>query len=207
MGLFNHYNEIEQKLLEYYSQMFVETGMLDARKTAKNMLDQAIQESKKEGTYNLPVNSGNMFLEKAKSGDKKALQMLKKRRNEGVRDEDIRWWWNMNDIERRMMLKNDEISRLALFIEEIKNSATTTKELTNKKAANEVRKFHPIYGDPDNVKHTKGDDRPLPAELKDRINIYIEKRFKNDPEKYKKDVESSSTFNTLIRKEIKTGNI
>jgi len=48
---------------------------------------------------------------------------------------------------------------------------------------------------------------PLPFELKDRINIYIEKRAKSDPEKYKKDIESSSTFNALVRKEIQGGHI
>lgn len=206
MSLFDNYNEIEQELLEYYSQMFIKTGIPDARKMAKNMLDQAIKESKKEGTYNMPSNSGDMLLEKEKS-DEKTRQILRKKRDEGVRDEDIRWWWNMNDIERRMMLKTDEINRMALFINEMKGSTATTKELAAKKASNEVRKFHPIYGDPDNAKHTKGDNKPLPAELKDRINIYIEKRFKSDPEKYKKDIESSSTFNALIRKEIKAGNL
>jgi len=133
--------------------------------------------------------------------------MLKKKRDEGVRDEDIRWWWNMNDIERRMMLKNDEISRLALFMKERESNSTITEELSIKKAGNEVRKFHPIYGNPKNTTHAKGNDRPLPAELKDRINIYVEKRFKSNPEKYKKDIESSSTFNALIRKEIKANNL
>jgi len=206
MSLFNNYNEIEQELLEYYSQMFTETGIPDARKTAKNILDQAIEESKKEGTYNMPSNSGDMLLEKEKS-DEKTRQILRKKRDEGVRDEDIRWWWNMNDIERRIMLKTDEMNRMVLFMKEIQDSTATTKELAAKKASDEVRKFHPIYGDPDNTTHTKGDDRPLPAELKDRINIYIEKRFKSESEKYKKDIESSSTFNALIRKEIKAGDL
>ena len=42
--------------------------------------------------------------------------MLAKKRAEGVRDEDIRWWWSMHDLERRMMIKVDDISRLALYI-------------------------------------------------------------------------------------------
>ena len=38
-------------------------------------------------------------------------------------------------------------------------------------AAAHVRKIHPMYGDPDDTRHTAGDDRPLPYELKDRVNI------------------------------------
>ena len=64
-----------------------------------------------------------------------------------------------------------------------------------------------MYGDPDDTMHTKGNDRPLPYELKDRINIYVEKCKKKDPDKLKKDIENSSTFNSLIRNEIKNGNL
>ena len=71
----------------------------------------------------------------------------------------------------------------------------------------EVRKFHVIYGEPDDTTHTVGDDRPLPEELKDRINIYIIKRPSTDQDKYKKEIEESSTLNALLRKEIKIGNI
>jgi hypothetical protein len=76
------------------------------------------------------------------------------------------------------------------------------KEKIAAMAAKKVRKFHPMYGDPDDTMHTKGDDRPLPYELKNRINIYIEKRAQKDPDKYKKEIENSSTFNSLIRREI-----
>jgi hypothetical protein len=70
-----------------------------------------------------------------------------------------------------------------------------------------VEKSLPIYGDPDDTSHKTGDDRPLPDELKNRINIYIEKRVRDNPEKYKNEIEESSTFNALIRKEIKAGNL
>jgi hypothetical protein len=48
---------------------------------------------------------------------------------------------------------------------------------------------------------------PLPEELKDRINIYIIKKSTIDREKYKKEIEGSSTLNALLRKKIKKGNI
>lgn len=205
MGLFNNYNKIEQGLLELYSQMFATMSGIpksEARKMAKGLLDQAIEESKKEGSYNLPPNFGDIILKKEKAGVN-LLKRLPEKRIEGVRDEDIRWWWNLNDIERRLMIKTDDINKTYLAKCFIENEGLSPEDAIKK-----VRKYHPFYGDPLNTTHVKkDDDRPLPYELKDRINIYIEKRARSDPEKYKREIELSSTFNALIRKEIKAGNI
>jgi len=215
MGLFNNYNEIEENLLKMYSQMFADMEMPDAKKTAKDMLDRVIRESKEVGTYVLPMNFGNIILKEEKAEDlgieraaEKIREGLFQKRNEGVKDEDIKWWWNLNDIERAMMLSIDELHRMVLFMSELKNGKT------DKDAAKIVWKFHPryTYGDP-SIKPQKApfelkrEDFLLPVELKDRVNVYIEKRAKGNPEKYKKYIESFSTFNSLVRKEIKSGNI
>jgi len=221
MGLFNNYNEIEKSLLEQYSQMFAMMGIPDARKMAKNMLDQTIEKSKKEGTYNLPPNFGDIILKQQKAEDpsvEKIAEAIRKtlsiKRSEGVRDEDIRWWWNLNDVERNIMLATDEVNRMYLFRQEIENSREVSEEKAAEQAAKKVWKFHPTYtyGDPREKKESapkwvREEDLPLPIELKDRINIYIEKRYISDREKYKKDIEASSTFNALVRKEIRAGNI
>lgn len=221
MGLFNNYNEIEQELLEQYSQIFVMMGIPDVRRTAEELLNRAIEKSKKEGTYNLPPNFGDIILKKQKTEDPAVGKIaeimrgtLPQKRSEGVRDEDIRWWWNLNDVERSMMLAVDEMHRMALFISELKKSTESSKEKAGEQVSKIVWKSHPTYtyGDPKDKKDSvpkwvKEEDFPLPIELKDRINIYIEKRAKSDPEKYKKDIETSSTFNALVRKEIKAGNI
>lgn len=213
MGLFNNYNEIERGLLEQYSQMFAMMGIPDARKMAKDMLNQAIEKSKKEGTYNLPPNFGNIILKEQKTEDpivekfaEEIWKTLPSKKAEGVRDEDIRWWWNLNDVERSIMLGVDEMHRIALFLKELEEGKT------EKEAAEIVEKFHPKYtygyrGEQKDIPKRIKDCLPLPIELKDRINIYIEKRPTSDPEEYKKDIEKSSTFNALIRKEIKAGNI
>lgn len=195
MGFFNKYNKTEQAILELYSKLLPGTGNM-----VQEMLDTAIAESKKEGLYNLAPNLGDVFLEreKAEAGVK---EKFKKKREEGVKDTDIRWWFNLNDIERKMMLKVDELNRMVLFMEVLKQGKTEDE------AESAVRKAHPIYGDLDDETHGKGDDRPLPFELKDRINIYIQKRFESNPEQYKKEIEGSSTFNALVRKEIRDGKI
>lgn len=198
-------SELEKEYIPIF-EMAMGMPHSEAKKTFNDMYNQVVEESKKEGTINLPENYGNELLSKENS-DEKIKKMLTKRRKEGVTDEDIKWWWNIHDYERRMMLKVDEMNRMALFINELQNSESDSKEKASEEASKKVRKFHPMYGDSDDTTHTKGDDRPLPYELKDRINIYIEKKVQKDPDKYKKEIENSSTFNSLIRREIKAGNI
>lgn len=203
MGLFSTTSPIEKHLEEIYVPMF--QGMMgidasQAKKQFRDIITQIKEEQKQEGTTNLPKNLGDDFLEREKTDEKTRVKFEKKRRD-GVKDEDIRWWYNMDDMERRMLLKVDDLTRMAMFMQFLQNGKN------EKEAATEIRRYHPMYGDPDDTTHTKGDDRPLPYELKDRINIYIEKRAKKDPDKYKKEIENSSTFNSLIRREVKAGNI
>ena len=120
--------------------------------------------------------------------DENTHQVLEKKRREGVHDEDIKWWWNLNGVERMMMLKVDEFHRLALHIK-----CRQEDGLSVEQAAEQVRKFHPIYGNPEATTHTQGDDRPLHEELKDRINRYVEKKFRENSEKFKKEIEQSIT--------------
>ena len=218
MGLFNFskYTDAENILLEQYSQMISMTGVsrAEAKKIAGDMLDQVIEESKKEGTYWLPQNLGDIILGDAGSDNSTAKkiaenirQKLRRRKEEGVRTEDIRWWWNLSDVERRIMLKQDMIAKASLYMASLEKSEEISQEQAIEKALVEVAKFHPVFGNPDDTAHASGDDMPIPYELKDRINIYIQKRASENSEKYKNEIEQSSTFNALIRKEIKAGNL
>ena len=218
MGFFNFskYTDIEKAMLDMYSQMLSMRGISssEAKKLTEDMLDQAIEKSKKDGTYNLPQNLGDIIFGDAETDNptiKKIAesihQKLPQKREEGVRDEDVRWWWNLNDIERRMMLKQDDAARMTLILHQLENSTESSKEKAFDAAAIQVRKFHPIYGDPKDTTHTRGEDRPLPYELKDRINIYIEKRAKEGSGNYKAEIEQSTTFNALVRKEIRAGKL
>ena len=198
MGLFSKYNEKEKALLDLYTQGFQKAGIPEPSKMAENLLNEAIKEAKK---VVLPPNAGDKILEKEKA-DENTHKVLEKKRREGVRDEDIRWWWNLDNLEKMMMLKVDEFHRMALHIK-----CRQEDGLSVERAAEQVRKHHPIFGNPEDTTHTQGDDRPLPEELKDRINIYVEKRFANDSEIFKKEIEQSTTFNALVRKEIRAGKL
>jgi len=202
--LFGSPSDINKELEDFYVPMFqTMMGMApsQAKSTFHDLYKQAEEEAKKEGSLNLPLNLGDILLEKELS-DKKTKSMLSKRRNEGVRDEDIRWWMNRHELDRKMMMKVDDIHKFAMY-----RQLREEEHLSEEEALKEVKKYFPVFGDPDDTSTSAGDDRPLPFELKDRINIYIEKRSQSDPERYKEEIEKSSSFNALIRNEINKGNI
>ena len=92
--------------------------------------------------------------------------MLLEARKEGATDDDIRQYWNLHELERRMVdfVVNENNTAMVLML--IKEGHTPEE------ATVEVRKRVPIYGRPKDVPKLVGDDKPLPIELKDRINIY-----------------------------------
>lgn len=202
MGLFSKSN-IEKQLEKLYVTIFQSEGIstAEAKSTVRRLLKEAKEEAKREGFLNSPQNLGDILLEK-ETTDEKYKSMLAKLRSEGVRDEDIRFWWNMHDLERRMMQKADFMDRFALFLKFREEDM-----LTEEQAGKRVGESFPIFGDPDDTTLSTGEDRPLPYELKDRINIYVEKRSQTDPKQFKREIEVSSSFNALVRKEIKKGNI
>jgi hypothetical protein len=203
--LFGSASGIEKTLEEQYVTIFEEMmGMppAQARQTFRDLLAEAKQLSKAQGTFDLPTNFGDVLLED-ESSDDEVKAMLYKKREEGVTNEDIKWWWNRHDLERAMMFKVDELHKLALFTKLIEEDGQPEK-----RAAHWVRKQHPYYGDPDDTTHTAGEDRPLPFELKDRINRYVIERQQKDPKEFKTDIDiRSSTFNALVRREIENGNL
>jgi len=68
-------------------------------------------------------------------------------------------------------------------------------------------KERPVYGDPDDQGYFDGDDRPLPACLTHRVAVYTQLRRRRDPDALQKDIAESSSFNALIRQEIRAGRL
>ena len=196
--------DMEKQIQDQYvpvCQIILGMSPLQAKTSIRDIIEEAKEESLKEDTPELPQNMGDFLLEK-ESSDEKTRSILAKKRNEGVRDQDIKWWFNMHDFERRILLKVDDVNRHALFAKLREEDGLSEDE-----AAKGVRRGCPLFGDPDDTTHSTGEDRPLPYELKDRIRSYVEKRMQTDPETFKKEIELSSTFNALIREEVRKGNV
>ncbi len=98
--LFGSSSDIEKQLEALYVPMFqTMKGMTltQAKSTFRDLIKKAKEESLKEGTSKFPQNFGDILLEKEPTNPH-FNSILAKKRSEGVRDEDIRWWWNMHDL-------------------------------------------------------------------------------------------------------------
>jgi hypothetical protein len=178
----------------------MDISLPQAQVTFIRLLEQAKQESSDLRTAGFPEDYGRILLDQ-EAKDEKIRLMLASRRKEGAKDPDILWWWNMHDLERRMMLKVDEQRRTTEYLR------YRQAGLSKDEAGEKVRTYYPSYGDPDDMTQDNPEDAHLPAELKRRIDRYIERRSLADPDEFRRELEASSTFNALVRREIRKGNL
>ena len=196
-------SSIEKKLLDTYIIVFEPIfGLREATNTVKGYIEQAKKNAKESGRDRFPLNYGDTMLRKY-SIDEKIKNRIDELKKEGVKDEDIRNWWNMHYLEREMILLVDKHFRLVGLINSLKKFGD--KDI----ASQDVRKYFPIYGNYKNTSTTTGDDKPLPSELKDRVNKYMERKQNQDPyrTKFKRMIKSFTSFNALIRSEIRNGDL
>jgi hypothetical protein len=194
-----------EKLLEPQYVSYFQESMNMPQEVAREIFKTLVQEQKeaarREGTDQFPESFGEILLEREKS-DEKVRDAFASKRAEGVADEDIALWWNMHDLERRMICKVDEMNRILLFEKLMQESGVTEPG-----AASMVAKRFPIYGDREHLVLGTDDDRPLPFELKWRINRYIADRMETDPEGFREETESSTSLNALLRRAIRQGKL
>jgi len=121
---------LEKELRDIYTPTLA--TMTGSEREAKSaftaLLMQVKADSKREGSNNLPPNFGEVYLNRSKleTGFRELLDI---KYSDGVRDEDILWWWNMHDLERRMMLKVDELFRVNAILVEQQKTGLSTGEL------------------------------------------------------------------------------
>jgi len=196
MGLFS--SSKEDRLKDIYIQKFIETGMPPAiaYDAIKQLLKLAKESLEENGEDRLPERLGDVIL--TNHNFKNSLEIS---RQEGVTDEDVREWFNMDALERHLIRQIDKY-QMAVMLSSLLEQGEDLDMATEI-----VKKYHAVFGNPEDTSVDSGEDRPLPEELKFRIISYIEKRVATDNDKYKKDLESSSSFNALVRKEIKASNL
>jgi len=200
MGLLNNLFESKknnpEKLLEnLYVEKFKQFGI--GRKEIRDEIDKCKAKSKEEGTDNLPENYGDIIIEQSTSGSEKHKKIVEKAVSGGATEEDIRQWWNLNDLDRRMIRWEDMMFRLSTF------NIFKSEGLSFEEAVIKVRKTYPLYGDPYDESNTQGDDRPLPDELHDRINRMTSEWAPLYVQQYSKNYNSMNAF---IRDELRIAN-
>ena len=202
--IFSTRSSKERELVQDYASQFESMGFPrdSAKQTAKKLLSHAkqmMQWGVKGRSFPDQYVSDLAQIGKENQG---LAEILMKKRSDGVRDEDIIWWWSLPSLDRYMMLAMDNLHQVAA------HDAALSSGLSEVEANNVVWKRNPCYGEPDEEHDTQvGEDRPLPYELKDRINTYIKKRKETDAQQFENEIEQSTSFNALLRKEISAGKI
>ena len=168
----------------------------EAMEMAKESVKEAVRRSKANGTFDSPPNMGDLILQ-AEATDEATRKRFAVKRAEGVTDADIRWWLNMHDVERHLLLLQDEAAKLGVFL--YWRDQGLSDEEAGRKAARMVN-----YGDPTDTSHWSSDDRPLPIELKDRVNRLI-LSFAPDLPEARQHMESFSSANAFVRAEMRAG--
>ena len=192
--------ETEKRLEPQYVSYFRESMNMPedvAHEIFKSIAKEQKEAALREGTHQLPESFGRILLERERT-DEKVKETFASKRAEGVSDQDIDLWWNLHDLERRLICKIDEMNRILLFERLVKVDG-----MTEPKAARTVAKRYPIYGDPDHLVLDTDDDRPLPFEMKWRINRYISEKTKIEPDGFQKEVEAATSLNALLRQAIR----
>jgi hypothetical protein len=196
--------EIEKQLEPQYVAFFKESMSMPediAHEVFGAFVEDLKEAAQREGTDRLPESFGDILLEKEKT-DETVRNAFAPKRADGVTDEDIALWWNMHDLERRMICKIDEMNRVLLFERLMQADGMTEPE-----AARIVAKRFPVYGDREHLVLGTEDDRPLPFELKWRANRYLSERTETDPAGLQEEVEASTSLNALLRRALRQGKL
>lgn len=191
MRLFKKSNKnynIEKQLEDLYTDLLEGIGI--SRKEVKKAIKDCKIKAKLEGTDKMFPNSGDYLIDGAKAGNEKCKRFIQKSYAGGANEDDVRHWWNLHDLERRMIQYTDNLFRISAFEGLIQDG------LTEVEAAEQIKKEFPYYGDPMDESKPKGEDRPLAEELHDRINYLT---IKLTPEYIKEHSQDYSSMNAFLR--------
>lgn len=206
--------ELEQSLVNKYSDLYQQYKNLspeEATDLATTLIKEAKQEALQNHTYDLPTNLGSLVLQNTSPTDqyaKSAYDLIQRRlprlRSEGVTDKDIKWWWNFSQIERSMIIKNDEMEYHNFFVTQLLKTQTQfPKKETAQNAAHALtNKRFPIY-----TQNLQDDvfspDDPLPYELKERVDAFMANASRSpDFQQTLQQLQTFSTFNAFVRQQI-----
>lgn len=123
-------------------------------------------------------------------------QEAAERMADGVTLDDIRWWYNLSIVEKSLLEADDIVTKHATYTQ------LREKGVPQEEAEAHILRAYPSFGSSDDP-YQIGEDRPLPVELKKRVTDYVLHRGTTEPEALKRDTEVFSSFNAMIRSEIR----
>ena len=193
---------IEREVRNIYTQMlcnFCGYTSTQAEQAMSEAIATCKQQGKSEGTADLPKDYGNLLVVAARMGEPKSQRIVERARREGATDDDIKEWWNLPDLCRRMVLWSENTFRYAAFLHAVDEDGLG---LSDESAAARVHKMFPFYGDPEDTSKLAGDNRPLPHELRGRVDMY---KQAHDAQYVADQVKNFPSYNAFVRHAIQRG--
>lgn len=191
----------EDTLLEMYSHGIAKLSDISYYK-AKKMVREAINMCKKEmvedGWRGDIPDMGEIILAKARSGDKKWVEVVTKAYEDGCSDVDIIEWWNLPSLNRRMVIWSESVFRMSTWL------CFKEEGLTDEQTAIQIHKIFPKYRSPDTPRDKGDEDAYLCHEIRGRVDEY---RIGHSAERTLEEVKNYSTFNAWVRVKIRSGEL
>lgn len=200
MGLFGpSYRPLERRLIESAEQRWSAMGISgsESKERAVQSVQKAIELAKASGRHLVGPLGEGMLAERSGFWFDYFRQI---RHLDGVRDEDIRLWWDLDEVERQMVGIDDELAQLAVWI------GGKQRGLSDADAGLGVRKTMPMYGVPEHMSSAFDGRRLLPFELKDRVMRWLERNASRvDPAHLPWD--EFETYNDWVRHTVENGDL
>jgi hypothetical protein len=191
---------VERQLLTHYTRGLVETGLGEdeAHSAAEAMLRKAIEYAQQRGLYDVgPIGSRVLAMD----GPPWRPYFDEIRRTEGVTDEDIRRWWDLDEVARNMALLSVEQSQGAIFL------SARRRGFSDMEAADECWRCMPYYREIDMPDNPKARDKMLPAELLQRVDAFRERLVQSADRAAVEESRRHPTYNSYVRALVSSGRL
>lgn len=194
-------NSIEGAIERKYSVTLCELGLAESE--AKESLLRFHNSSKRREAI---PRFGDGIIENANE-DSETRETIECLRRHGVKDSDIRDWWNMHPFEQACIFGITELIQTAAVMEGLKAGMPMDQAIIN------AFKRLPRYGDPDEANwggpaqsQLSQSDRPLPIELFGAVSEFVGRKNAFD-RSFPATIEKASSLNAILRIAIASGEL
>ena len=109
---------LEREMHRMYVEMlcgFLGFKPAEAERAVCDAIALCKEQGRAQGTSALPMDFGDRLLEAAMLGETKSKRIVERARKEGAADDDVREWWNLPDLSRRMVMWSENLFRYTVF--------------------------------------------------------------------------------------------
>jgi len=179
------FTDLEQEVCDLYEQVWLFQGVPaeDVHDLSVKYMQQAIEEAKADRMYSLPLNLGDVVLDRLAVNDPivaervaTLVEEMDAKRADGMSDSDFREYWNAPEVTRRMQAIALSVNR-ALLLQHVVETEGPWDSVDDAFAAATavVKARHATYAHPSDSDDRSDPHRPLPFEVESavvRLNVF-----------------------------------